>query len=78
MPKVTTLRLTISVSSETYFPSTFSNWRLKPSMSQLIGERDLGLPWSLRRIIAQSTGVSVSATTPEITIALAIVIANWR
>ncbi len=34
--------------------------------------------WSFFRIIAQRTGVSVSATTPESTMDAAIVIENWR
>jgi hypothetical protein len=53
--------------------------RLNQSRKMRIGVRRLGAPCACgRRIIAQSTGVSVSATTPEITIDEAIVMENWR
>jgi hypothetical protein len=56
-----------------------SNARLKPSRGAIVmGDRGAGPSWCFLRIIAHSTGVSVSATTPESTMDDAIVIENWR
>ncbi len=42
-----------------------------------MGDRRTPCAWGLR-IMAHSAGVSVSATKPESTMAVAIVIENWR
>ena len=55
-----------------------SKVRLNQSRKMPIGVRFLRCPCVFFRIIAQSTGVRVSATTPESTMDEAIVIENCR
>ena len=75
---VMSLRCAINFNTQTYFPVSFSKPLLKLSMNRFIQVFFLGWPCVFFRIMAQSTGVSVRATTPEMIIELAIVIENWR
>ncbi len=76
IPHVTTLRLAILRSKEAYLPVILSKVRLKTSRDLVNTFDFLGLPWLFFNNIAASTGVSVNATTADITMELAMVIEN--